>query len=211
MAEAFIPNPSNLEQVDHINNSRTDNRKSNLRWVSRKFNNSRPHARKMKRLNSRHTARSHLAVRGESGGVVRYFKTARHASNEIGCPHPSVIKVLRGDFKQTHGWKFKYVPRDSEEVRAAGLNFETDWGRRLRKAREKVAQRKQMRKGLNAAERRALRVIVQLDMDGTVVAEWAYPSVAARTLGIANIFSCLLGKVKSAGGFMWKYKCDMEG
>lgn len=39
VAEAFIPNPNKKDFVDHINTIRSDNRVSNLKWVSRLENN----------------------------------------------------------------------------------------------------------------------------------------------------------------------------
>ena len=38
VAEAFLENPLNLPEVDHINHNRGDNRLENLRWVTRKEN-----------------------------------------------------------------------------------------------------------------------------------------------------------------------------
>lgn len=38
VAEAFIDNPNNLEQVDHINSDKSDNDVSNLQWVTHQEN-----------------------------------------------------------------------------------------------------------------------------------------------------------------------------
>ena len=50
--------------------------------------------------------------------------------------------------------------------------------------------------------------ILQFSKDGTFIKEWPSAWEAQRQLGIAqqNICACCKGKLKSAGGFVWKYK-----
>lgn len=39
VAQAFIPNPNNLSEVNHINENPADNRADNLEWCTRLYNN----------------------------------------------------------------------------------------------------------------------------------------------------------------------------
>lgn len=107
VALAFIDNPSNLEQIDHINNNRTDNRVSNLRWVSRKTNNGRKHARLQRSLNSK--PGEHRAITLTKDNITVQFRTQQEAADYIGCSRVLITKALQ-DTECHHalGWTVQY-------------------------------------------------------------------------------------------------------
>ena len=47
--------------------------------------------------------------------------------------------------------------------------------------------------------------ILQFTKSGEFVKEWPSASEAGRKLGISHICNCLKGRLKSAGGFVWRY------
>ena len=51
VAEAFIPNPNNLPEVDHIDTDKNNNCVSNLRWVTHQENHMNPNTIEYKRKN----------------------------------------------------------------------------------------------------------------------------------------------------------------
>ena len=50
--------------------------------------------------------------------------------------------------------------------------------------------------------------VFQLDMEGSLIKEWISATEASRILNInrESIRRCCIGKRKTAGGFIWKYK-----
>ena len=54
VALAFIPNPENTREVDHINRVKTDNRVENLRWASRNENMTNIGVRHDNKLGEKH-------------------------------------------------------------------------------------------------------------------------------------------------------------
>ena len=226
MAEAFIPNPDNLEQVDHIDNNKTNNSVKNLRWVSRKFNNSRPHAIAMRKKNYRHESHSHQFVKATRGDEVQYFKNALKTARVLGCANATAIKALNGQSITAKGWVLEYIDRnlpECEELRNRlhheKLTHIPPNKKRKGEVRRMMDERKKRLNFLiskmveNHIDIRGVRkeahVIVQLEMDGTTVREWDNIYRATNELGINNIKDVLFGMRESAGGFKWAWKLDI--
>lgn len=86
VAIAFIPNPENLPQIDHINADKTDNSVNNLCWVTAKQNVNNP--LNMAHLigennpfyGKKHTDASKLKMRKNH---VSYYGALNHASRKV--------------------------------------------------------------------------------------------------------------------------------
>lgn len=237
VAEAFIPNPDNLEQVDHKDADKTNNTVANLRWVSRKFNNSRRRAKILKSANHKVTSHIHQFVKAEKDGQVLYFKNGNKTAKGIGCSHVLVIKALRGDINTAKGWKLSYIDRGSEE----GKNSNVDLTLKSTVRRiEKIDKRKEHKVNRNILKQHLLldrmmdyysakargetpefniteireqvnadmRAIVQYDKNNNLVAVWKNAYEAMKTLGIYGIYDAIHNLKDEAGGFIWRYKIE---
>ena len=61
-------------------------------------------------------------------------------------------------------------------------------------------------KSLSRIEKQSISIL-QLTKDGTLIKEWPSACEAGRQLGIAqqSICQCCKGRLKSVGGFVWRY------
>ena len=93
VAEAYIPNPDNLPQVDHIDNDKTHNYVNNLQWITSRDNNRK----------SKNKPILQYTLEGE---FVREWPCA----NDVGrAAQTNIWYCLSGKYKQAYGsiWKYK--------------------------------------------------------------------------------------------------------
>lgn len=114
VAEAFIPNPDNKPEIDHINTNRTDNRIENLRWVTRKENlNNKITKIKMSHL-PKPKGKNHPRARkvqqfNIDGTFVKEYDCIKDAVVETNGSKAGIILCCQGKRKTSGGclWKYK--------------------------------------------------------------------------------------------------------
>lgn len=99
VAQAFIPNPLNLLEVNHIDENKTNNNVENLEFCSRQYNVNYSIHKRSKPINQ-YTLDGHY---------VATYKSTNEASRQTGINQGNIVQCCLGNLKSAGGFIWKYV------------------------------------------------------------------------------------------------------
>ncbi len=105
VAQAFIPNPNNLPQVNHKDEDKTNNHVNNLEWCSAKYNMDYG-VRKYK------TATPVLCVETQ-----KVYKSIADAVRELGVKQSAISSCCMGIYKTAGGFHWEYANQQDRRIK----------------------------------------------------------------------------------------------
>ena len=130
VGEAFIPNPDNNPEIDHINTIKTDNtvwlnedgsinyEKTNLRWVTQKENINNPLTKTKMQINARKPSKGKYGKKhhrskpiiqyDKEGNFIKEWDCANDVERVLGISNKHIGSVCLGKRKSCGGYIWKY-------------------------------------------------------------------------------------------------------
>lgn len=104
---AWIPNPNNLPEIDHLDGNPLNNALNNLEWVSKEEN-----VLRKKKIHKKGVSRRvrPVAQYDLSGNLIKVYPSMKDAERETGIRNQCISRVVRGEYgrKTTGGYVWRY-------------------------------------------------------------------------------------------------------
>lgn len=103
VAEAFVDNPNNYNEINHKNEITSDNYYKNLEWCSHDYN-----IHYGNRMSKYDLAKTPVIMMDMNGNEIARYKSQLEASKEIGISQGAISNACSGRAKTAGGAKWAY-------------------------------------------------------------------------------------------------------
>lgn len=109
VAQAFIPNPDNLPQVNHKDEDKTNNCITNLEWCDNEYNSK--YGTRLQRVSEANrccptTSKGIYSV--DKNGNKEFFDSIGETERQLGLNHSNIVRTLKGRSKTCGGRQWFY-------------------------------------------------------------------------------------------------------
>lgn len=109
VAQAFLPNPDNLPEVNHINEDKTANSVYNLEWCNSSYN--KIYGTRGKRQGEKESV-SVIQLTFD-GCLVKRWSSMQEVMTQLGINRGNISNACSGRSKSAGGYKWKYYDTDT--------------------------------------------------------------------------------------------------
>jgi hypothetical protein len=106
VAQAFIPNPDNLPEINHKDEDITNNCVDNLEWCTSKYN-ANYGSRNIRMMENRELVP--VIQKDLNGTFIKRWNCMTRACEAVGADLSSMIRVCKGKQHTCRGYKWEYA------------------------------------------------------------------------------------------------------